>query len=419
MSFLQRLFARGTPPASHHRTARRKLPPRIERLEERCTPAGAGPETPLNATTALDQTEVASASTQATSGNVFLHVDVWTTQVSGTDFDIHARLFDSSGLSPATDIVIAATAKPESEPAAAMDAKGNWVVVWTVTQPNGKGDVFAAQFDATGNPRRAPFAIAHGVLAEHEPNVAARANGDFVVTYTLDRSATNSDVLAKVYRDNHTLLKTITVAGTPMAEHHATIARNTGGFFSIAYQRESNAGDVLVNRYGVGGQLLQKVALATTAAAEQFPDVAIDDDNNTFVAWQQAPVSQDFDIVVQMVRAANRQLGPLRGIASNATADELFPSLVVEADGGKDLAVAYQVGADSTGAARSVTLKEFDYDSNLVLDTHDLGANRAAPSLSIGTNEEMQVGYLHLDAATITTGEAGTGIYARRINLSA
>src|SRR5216110_300316 len=99
------------------RPAPRRALPFLKQLEDRLTPAGIGAETHLNTATALDQTEAASASTLTTTGNVFLHVTVWTHQVSATDTDIHARLFDSAGVAPAQDIVVANTAKPESEPA--------------------------------------------------------------------------------------------------------------------------------------------------------------------------------------------------------------------------------------------------------------------------------------------------------------
>ena len=390
---------------------------RVEPLEDRLTPAGAGPETHLNVTTALDQTEPATASTRAATGNTFLHVTAWTHQASATDTDIHARLFDSGGLGPAQDIVVANTAQPESEPAVAMDAAGNWVVVWTVTRPGGGRDLFGAQFDAAGNRRHGGnFAVATLAASDYEPDVAAAPNGDFVVVFTRDRGPTNSDVVAKMYRDGRAVVRAITVAGSAVAEHRPSVARNDNGLFSVGYQVEQNGGDVHVRRYGAGGGLLQVVKLATTAVEESFPDVAIDDDNNTLVAWQQR-TGASFDVEVQMARA-NGTLGPLRGVATTA-ADELFPSLALEMDGGKDFAVAYQVGADSTGAARGVVLKEMDYDNGTLLDTHDLGTNRAAPSLSVTLNEELIVGYVHLDAAVVTAGEAGTGVYGRRINLSA
>src|SRR5690348_10188341 len=115
---LRRFF--GSRRVQHPRPAPRRALPFLERLEDRLTPAGAGPETHLNTDTALDQTDAASASTLATTGNVFFHVTAWTHQVSATDTDIHARVFDSGGLHPAQDIVVASTTNPESEPAVAV-----------------------------------------------------------------------------------------------------------------------------------------------------------------------------------------------------------------------------------------------------------------------------------------------------------
>jgi len=234
----RRFFRRGV-----HRprpTARRALP-FLEQLEDRLTPAGAGPETHLNTVTALDQTETATASTLATTGNVFLHVTVWTHQASATDTDIHARLFDSGGVGPAQDIVVANTTKPESEPAVSMDAAGNWVVVWTVTLPTGNHDLFAAQFDAAGNRRHGGnFALATSSFSDHEADVACSPKGNFVVTFTRDQSATNSDVLARLYRDDRSLIRTFNVAAGSSVEHHASVAQNHNSLFSIAYQVEKN-----------------------------------------------------------------------------------------------------------------------------------------------------------------------------------
>ena len=145
--------------------------------------------------------------------------------------------------------------------------------------------------------------------------MAVDADGNFVVTYTRDQTATNKNVYAPV-RGLAGLHAQFSVATNTGREENASVARNASGAFSIAY--ETDADGVVFRRYNAAGTMLGMHEIDVPAdfagydgaRVSQDPSVAINDDGDTLVAAVAEGYVHllDYDtyyekVVAQMVRA--------------------------------------------------------------------------------------------------------------------
>jgi hypothetical protein len=112
-------------------------------------------------------------------------VVTWAGQGSGTSLGIFARLFDAAG-SPLTDDLHVQTgpltAAGAGEPDVAMNANGDFVVVWD--EPDGTVyTVKGRRWNVAGSPAGAVFPISEGTLGARDPHVASDSAGNFLVAW--------------------------------------------------------------------------------------------------------------------------------------------------------------------------------------------------------------------------------------------
>ena len=95
--------------------------------------------------------------------------------------------FDPAGLPAGAEFQIPSyTTFDQRAPAVAMDASGNFVVVWNRNNYDGSdSDVYGQRFDSTGSPAGSEFMInSYTTGRQSYPAVAANAAGDFVVVWS-------------------------------------------------------------------------------------------------------------------------------------------------------------------------------------------------------------------------------------------
>src|SRR5262245_23846659 len=129
-----------------HQRRSQAFRPRFETLEERAL-MSVGPEFHVNDfKVTLDQDTPAVASQSGPDGG---SVVVWRDQFDSTgDTDIKAQRFDGAGNKIGGEITVASTSFRESDPAVAMQLNGNFVVTWTVQYSSTDTDVLAQRFFA-------------------------------------------------------------------------------------------------------------------------------------------------------------------------------------------------------------------------------------------------------------------------------
>ena len=105
-----------------------------------------------------------------------------------TQDDVQAQRFDSAGNPLGGEFKVnTVTARDQDNPAVAVDANGNFVVVWEsfFGEYSTQDDIQAQRFDSAGNPLGSEFKV-NTVTAGYQeyPAVAIDANGNFVVVYS-------------------------------------------------------------------------------------------------------------------------------------------------------------------------------------------------------------------------------------------
>lgn len=150
-----------------------------QRFNSACTPVGS--EFQVN-TVATDDQRLPGVAMNANGDFVI----VWTTwDFANLTSDVYARRYDASGTPQGTEFrVNTFTLGLQYSPAVAVDADGNFVVVWNSDQDGGWYGIFAQRYDASGTPQGDEFQVnTYTFEVQVEPAVAMGADGRFVVVW--------------------------------------------------------------------------------------------------------------------------------------------------------------------------------------------------------------------------------------------
>ena len=139
-------------------------------------------ELPVNSTTADDQGTPTAA--MDADGDFVI---AWKSDgQDGSGNGIFAQRFDSTGAPVGDEFPVnTETASDQTQPAAAMDDAGGFVVVWnSMGQDGSVGGIFGQLFDAAGARRGSEFQVnTTTYLDQSAPAAAMDADGDFVVAW--------------------------------------------------------------------------------------------------------------------------------------------------------------------------------------------------------------------------------------------
>ena len=259
----------------------------------------SGGELQVPTTLSDNQTEASVA--MDANGNF---VVVWTSDgnLDGDGKGIFAQRFDASGTKLGAEVGVNTTsAQDQVQAAVAMDANGNYVVVWSSDRqdPDGSKGVYGQRYNAVGVAQGGEFRINSTAAGDQvSPSVAMNANGDFTVAWTSNQSGT-LDVYARRYNAAGTALGAEMLVNTTLAgqQTEASVAMDASGNFIVVWTADQNLdGDgkgVFAQRFDASGTKLgSEVRVNTQAAKDQMQAaVAMAPDGSYVVAW----TSQDQD----------------------------------------------------------------------------------------------------------------------------
>jgi len=141
-------------------------------------------EFPVNSTTTSNQSDSSSAA--LSNGNI---VVTYTDSSSGTDA-IRAQLFTSSGTPVGSSIVVGPSVEPNTLSDVAALADGGFVVTWTRDFGFGDKDVYARTYDSDGTPRGGLITVDNASnLNTNSSQVVGLANGGFIVVWEQEPKA--------------------------------------------------------------------------------------------------------------------------------------------------------------------------------------------------------------------------------------
>jgi hypothetical protein len=369
--------------------------PVVEGLEDRLA-LSMGPEMPAPVNTVTVGHQLDSDNASAGDG---LSVVVWTDYTSTSTSEVHAQRF-VAGVKAGSEIVVDAASPHDTEPAVAMTRNGDFVVAWTRTQA-GDSNVMARRFHGNGAPVGQTFTVAGTKYREFAPDVAMGADGRFVVTYTAVEplpsglpTLTSQDVLAKLYLNGGNAAPlAIWVAASTRNESHSSVAMVPDGLFDVAYQADSDNGDVRLNRYASGGALMAVDPVAVTNAAEGVPSLALDNAGNSVVAYEEL-VNGHGAIVAR--RVTNKDVvSPEIVIRKNAD-EHKAPAVALSNSGGR-FVVAYE---SIIKGIVHVEVTEVSGGNN-PSGPFDAGPRRLGPAISVDALDRYLVTYTSNDGGDL------------------
>ena len=240
---------------------------------------------------------------------------------------VFARRVNTTGVPQgAADIPVnTTTAGAQGSPGVAMEANGDFVVVWEGPDANGRG-VFARRFNAAGTPLGGEVQVNTTTDGDQiAPEVAMDSDGDFVVAWSgngepaapPNEGRDPSGIFARRFDASGApqgaeLPVNGTIAGTQV---QSAVGIDPGGDFVVTW--DSLTGDplsptssnVFARRFDAGGAAqgaeVQVNATGDPAMRDSSSSVAMDADGDFAVAWfrRREPPSQ-FSLFVQLFTAA-------------------------------------------------------------------------------------------------------------------
>jgi len=216
-----------------------------------------------------------------TYGNHTLTSQEWETlQIIIEDFQVNENI----GLNEAT------------QPSVAMDAKGNFVVVW-VDERNGDWDIYGQRYGADGTAIGENFRVNDDEedSLQYSPSVAMDANGNFVVVWG-DTRNDDSDIYGQQYRADGTVIGEnfkVSVDESLANKDSPNIAMDAHGNFMVVWNEweYSDWGfftDIYGQRYGADGVAIGenfRVNDELYDDYQSYPSIAANAEGNFVVVW--------------------------------------------------------------------------------------------------------------------------------------
>jgi hypothetical protein len=310
-------------------------------------------------------------------------------------------------------------------PAAAIDSAGDFVIAWN---GNGSGDgdgIFAQRLNGgttLGNEFRVNTTIS---FSQSNPSAAMDSDGDFVISWNGNGTGDSNGVFAQRYNKSGIALGSefrvnTTIGNNTNARTNPSVAMDSTGNFVVAWQSNSQDGNsygVYAQRYNVAGVVQggEFRVNTTTSNAQSNPSAAMDSSGNFVVAWQSN--SQDgsgYGVYAQRYNSAGAVQGGEFRVNSTISFAQRNPSAAMDRAG--DFVISWN--GNGSGDYSGVYAQR--YNSAGVVQG---GEFRVNTSVSTGTNARTNP-----SAAMDSTGDfviswqsnsqdgSGYGVYAQRYN---
>lgn len=395
---------------------------------------GAGVDAIVNTTTGGAQQTIAGAAGRQVAVNLEgATVVVWRDESATANGEIRARLFDINGVAVSSEILVSSdSSKTQTEPSVAIDANGNFVVVWTQgngADGDGKG-IYGRTFDSAGNATSTEFII-NSVTSEDEwlaqvainPNTASSV--DFYVTWTryFNLGGSNGVQAAAFQWDGTEVIDEYDVNQTGANDQqNSSIAYSSNGTALIVWQSLNQDGD----GWGIYGQRLSATGalsggefrINTTTTNDQLnPDVSADGSGNFVVVWSHdVGGATGFDVVGQRIDATGSKIGGEFVVSQTTARDQTNAAVAMRADG--RYVVTWQSRQQDSGPTEGIYAREFRPNGQAAGDEFlvntTVAGDQVAPSISYAGDRAVIVWSGNSDSSTPTDSD---GVFMRLLSV--
>jgi len=282
-------------------------------------------------------------------------VVVWWGFGWGGGHGIFARRYNAAGVPQGPEFKVNTHSTAITAPSVAMDADGNFVVVWSI------GDILARRYNALGEPLGGDFFVAPGghYLKPRTPDVAMGPAGNSAVAWEQDGriKARRYDAGGGAQGDPFFISSAEFFSNSPPA-----VAMDADGDFVVVWESFDSLGLGL----GVFGQRYDAAGDPTGSRFQLGvgrPDVAMDGGGAFVVTWTGYGASVDWGVQGQRFSAEGVPEGGEFEVNSYTTTTYAKPSVAMDADG--DFVVTWlNWDGDSSG----ISAQRFDGAKTAVSD---------------------------------------------------
>lgn len=219
----------------------------------------------------------------------------------GVGDDIYAQRFDENGVAQGPEFIVNTTTTGNQEmPTVALDAAGNFMVAWEASDADLKG-IFAQRFDSSGNMIGVTEFAVNTIEDNNDqelPVAAMNASGQFVIVWQGEDSdglgirASLYDATANLVREDFIVNELeIDLQATP------TVAINDSGEFVVAWYADDGNKEVYARNFDSLGlpSGSQYLVNSTTNNTQNSPSAAITADGGTIISWTSDNQDGDFE----------------------------------------------------------------------------------------------------------------------------
>ncbi|NUQ35621.1 MAG: hypothetical protein HUU29_11860 [Planctomycetaceae bacterium] len=291
------------------------------------------------------------------------YVVVWEAYADSYGSGIFARRYNSSGEAQGAPFQVNTTESGyQSNPDVAMDADGNFVIVWDSNYVDDSDDgVVMRRYNAAG------VAQSGEVLVNTEeeddqilPKIAMDSDGDFVVTWRSDQDGSGTSVHAQRFdaagaaQGAEFQVNTFTYANQTRPD----VAMNADGDFVIVWEssyQDSDGAGIFMQRYDADGNAQGAETQVNTEESrdQDYPAVAMDADGNFAVVYQSYDfATSDYSVVGQRFDASGAAEGAEFQISASdgdLEYDNSDPRIAMDGDG--DFVVVWEASGYPDGSS--------------------------------------------------------------------
>ena len=306
----------------------------------------------------------------AVAGSAAGFLTVWEGSTATDTRGTVGRFFTSAGAPKAVDFLVNKEVDPDQYDAdVAADAQGNYVVVWSAVA-NGNSEILAQRYKATGEAIGTAIKVntdaagTPSIPFDFKPAVATTKDGGFVVVWMslLPATSTFQGTPPSVY------VRRFSNAGAPLW-NQAKVSTGLVGGTRPDVCVDTNSQPVAVwtnvdgyrpfepNKEGVSARRVsaagapqgREIVVAKPLSRSVEAAVSCGKGATFVVVWhtEQAPATDQFDIVGQRFTRAARPTGAVFRVNSTATLDQKAPDISHDATGA--FVVVWQSGSGQQG----------------------------------------------------------------------
>jgi hypothetical protein len=273
-------------------------------------------------------------------------VVIWESNTQdGDDFGVFGQRYDAAGVPVGGEFrVNTYTTNAQRRPAMAMNARGEFVVVWEsygAQDGDGQG-IFGQRFDASGQRRGGEFQVnTYTTSNEIRPAVALGPGGTFVVAWHHYDFPSNYAIFAQRFDAAGARLGSEFRVNTYTTsfQRNPSVAVDGSGDFVVVWQSGGQDGDgygIFGQRYDAAGQLLGSEFQVNTYTTDgqRNPAVSAAPAGHFVVVWQSYGQDGDgYGIFARRYDAAGQPQGAEVQVNTFTTDDQQNPAVAMDGAG--------------------------------------------------------------------------------------